>query len=173
MTEQTTGVPRSVPTEAFRAAMACHAAGVAVVTTRDATGRPWGLTVTSFSSVSLEPPLVVACVARRAGGYRAFADCTRFVVSLLDEEQEEVAARFARSGADKFPPHEHDTSTPGMPPAVPGALCRLDCRVHARHPAGDHLLLVGRVTEAHHREGTPLIHHRRTFHTLHSDPVRS
>ncbi|PWI17119.1 flavin reductase [Streptomyces sp. Act143] len=173
MTEQTTGVPRSVPAEAFRAAMACHAAGVAVVTTRDATGRPWGLTVTSFNSVSLEPPLVVACVARRAGGYRAFADCTRFVVSLLDEQQEEVAARFARSGADKFLPHEHDATAPGPPPAVPGALCRLDCRVHARHPAGDHLLLVGRVTETHYREGAPLIHHRRTFHTLRSDAVRS
>lgn len=173
MTGQITGGPRSVSAEAFRAAMACHAAGVVVVTTRDATGCPWGLTVTSFSSVSLEPPLVVACVAHRAGGYRAFADCTRFAVSVLDEDQQEVAARFARSGAEKFPPHEQDDSAPGTPPVVPGALCQLDCRVHARHPTGDHLLLVGRVTGVRHREGAPLIHHRRTFHTLRSDAVRS
>lgn len=172
MTGPVAEVPRSVTAEAFRAAMACHAAGVVVVTTRDTTGRPWGLTVTSFGSVSLEPPLILVCVAERASGYPAFSACEEFGVSVLDEGQEDVAARFARSGAEKFTAHETG-DTQAASPVVAGALCRLDCQVHARHPAGDHLLLVGRVTAVRYRQGAPLIHHRQAFHTLRSGVVAS
>ncbi|MFF1446501.1 flavin reductase family protein [Streptomyces sp. NPDC058295] len=164
--------PRSVTAEVFRAAMACHAAGVVVVTTRETTGRPWGLTVTSFSSVSLEPPLILVCVARRASGYPAFAACTKFAVSVLEEGQEDVAARFAHSGAEKFTAQE-SCDTPATAPVVAGALCQLDCHVHARHPAGDHLLLLGLVTSVRYRQGAPLIHHRKAFHTLGSGVVTS
>ncbi|MEV7194339.1 flavin reductase family protein [Streptomyces sp. NPDC093510] len=165
MTDTVAGALSSVTAESFRSAMACHAAGVAVVTTRDAAGRPWGLTVTSFSSVSLEPPLVLTCVAHRAGGYEAFAACTGFAVSLLDEVQQEIAQRFARSGGEKFSPQDSDDDSM-CSPVVDGALCQLECRVHARYPAGDHLLLVGRVTQLRYRQGAPLVHHQRAFHTL-------
>ncbi|MXM68967.1 flavin reductase [Streptomyces sp. HUCO-GS316] len=165
MTEPTATASHGVASADFRAAMAAHAAGVVVVTTRDADGRPWGLTATSFNSVSLEPPLVLVCVSRTAGGYEAFASCDEFAVSLLHEGQQDIAARFASRGADKFRSQD-TTSTPALLPAVEDALCELDCRVHARHPAGDHLIVVGQVTHIRLREGAPLVHHDRAYRTL-------
>ncbi|MEU4349002.1 flavin reductase family protein [Streptomyces sp. NPDC023838] len=164
MTERNATV-RPTASDSFRSAMARCAAGVVVATTRDAAGRPWGFTATSFCSVSLEPPLILVCVAQSASGYGAFIECAEFAVSVLREDQQEVATRFARSGADKFLPAQ-TTTTPALLPAVADALCGLDCRVHARYEAGDHLILVGRVTDVRVRNGAPLIHHDRAFRTL-------
>lgn len=88
--------------EGFRAAMAQLAGGVVVVTTEDADGRPYGFTATSFCSVSMDPALVLVCLAETSSSYEAFMDCRGFAVSLLGQEQRALATRFATTGADKF-----------------------------------------------------------------------
>ncbi|MFE7194884.1 flavin reductase family protein [Kitasatospora sp. NPDC057595] len=159
---------RAVTRDELRSAMARTAAGVVVVTARGSDGTPQGLTATSFCSVSLEPALVLVCVAETAGAYKALAGCEEFAVSVLRHEQSAVATRFATSGAEKF--HPADTElTPRDLPAVAGALCQLDCVVDARHPAGDHLILVGEVTAVRLADGgDPLVYAGRSYRTLSS-----
>ncbi|CAM5309807.1 actinorhodin polyketide dimerase [Streptomyces badius] len=130
--------------EEFRAAMAELAGGVVVVTTEDDEGRPRGFTATSCCSVSMDPPLVLVCLAKTSSSYQAFAECRGFAVSLLRDEQSALATRFARSGGEKFRA-ENTVTTRHLLPAVADALATLDCAVHARYPAGDHIILVGAV----------------------------
>ncbi|MDQ1050694.1 flavin reductase family protein [Streptomyces sp. V4I2] len=156
--------------EGFRAAMAQLAGGVVVVTTDDADGRPHGFTATSFCSVSMDPALVLVCLAETSSSYAAFMDCGGFAVSLLSQEQSVLATRFATTGADKFRA-EDTVTTPRLLPAVAGALAVLDCAVHARHPAGDHIILVGAVRHvlsgrAESGRGEPLVYHDRAFRQL-------
>ncbi|MEW2059851.1 flavin reductase family protein [Streptomyces sp. NPDC007002] len=151
--------------EAFRTAMAQLAGGVVVVTTEDDEGRPRGFTATSFCSVSLDPPLVLVCLAKSSSSYQVFAECRAFAVSLLRAEQSALATRFARSGGEKFRP-EHTVTTPHLLPAVADALATLDCAVHARHPAGDHIILVGAVRHVSSGRGEPLVYHDRAFRRL-------
>ncbi|MFE5245071.1 MULTISPECIES: flavin reductase family protein [unclassified Streptomyces] len=161
-----TAAPESPPTgEDFRAAMARLAGGVVVVTTWDAEGAPRGFTATSFCSVSMDPPLVLVCLARTSSSYQVFSECQGFAVSLLREDQSALATRFARSGGDKF--RSEDTApTPRLFPAVAGALAVLDCAVHARHPAGDHIILVGAVGHVLPGRGDPLVYYDRGFRQL-------
>lgn len=152
--------------ERFRTAMAQLAGGVVVITTEDAEGRPHGFTATSFCSVSMDPPLVLVCLADTSSSYEAFLGCRGFAVSLLSQEQRALAIRFATTGADKFRP-EDNVTTPRLLPAVAGALAVLDCAVHARHPAGDHIILVGAVRHVLSGRGDPLVYHDRAFRQLH------
>lgn len=156
----------------FRAAMSRLAAGVVVVTTREADGTPRGFTATSFCSLSLDPPLVLVCLAHTSSSFAAFDDCEEFAVSILGAEHTDVALRFATSGADKFPDGEHEL-TPSLLPVVAGALGRLDCRVHERHRAGDHTILIGRVTDARPAPGEPLLYYDRAFRTVAGSPPPS
>ncbi|MEU8674456.1 flavin reductase family protein [Streptomyces sp. NPDC048560] len=152
--------------DAFRAAMAQLAGGVVVVTTEDAEGQPRGFTATSFCSVSMDPPLVLVCLAKTSSSYQVFADeCRGFAVSLLRDDQSALATRFARSGADKFRA-EDTTTTPRLFPAVADALVTLECAVHARHPAGDHVILVGAVRHVLPGRGEPLVYYDRAFRRL-------
>ncbi|MGI3202702.1 flavin reductase [Streptomyces sp. GLT-R25] len=151
--------------EGFRAAMAQLAGGVVVVTTEDTDGRPYGFTATSFCSVSMDPALVLVCLAETSSSYEAFMDCRGFAVSLLGQEQRALATRFATTGADKFRA-EDTVTTPRLLPAVEGALAVLDCDVHARHPAGDHMILVGAVRHVLPGRGEPLVYHDRAFQQL-------
>lgn len=156
---------RTADTDGFRAAMARFAAGVVVVTTTDQDGTPRGFTATSFCSVSLTPPLVLVCLADTASAFGSFMACDDFAVSVLREDHSPIATRFATSGADKF--RAADTAlTPRLLPAVPGALCELDCRVHDRHRAGDHVILVGLVTGMRTGQGKPLVYYDRSYRRL-------
>jgi flavin reductase ActVB len=145
--------------------MAQLAGGVVVTTTEDAEGRPHGFTATSFCSVSMDPTLVLVCLAETSSSYEAFMDCRGFAVSLLSQEQSALATRFATTGADKFRA-EDTVTTPRLLPAVAGALAVLDCAVHARHPAGDHTILVGAVRHVLSGRGEPLVYHDRAFRQL-------
>ncbi|MFG2311829.1 flavin reductase family protein [Streptomyces sp. NPDC048566] len=166
MTETAQTVQRA-GTEDFRAAMARFASGVVVVTTRDADGEPRGFTASSFCSVSLRPQLVLVCLANSADSYAAFASCGPFAVSVLGSEHDALATRFATRGANKFASGGLSL-TPGGLPAVAGALAELDCEVHARHQAGDHMILVGRVSGARLGLDTaaPMVHYERSFRSL-------
>ena len=140
---------------------------VTVVTTVDGTGRRWGFTATSFTSLSLDPPLVLVCLNRTASTHPAFASADRFLVNLLAHGQDHLARRFARSGVDRFA--EGDAEGDVVPcelglPGVPDACVRVACALHTLHDGGDHSILVGRVLDTHvDDDRTPLVYYDRTF----------
>ncbi len=140
----------------FKRALGQFASGVTVVTTRDRAGAPLGLTVSAFCSVSLDPPLVLVSIDRRSETVRGFDQSGLFAVSVLAEGQEAVSHRFAFT-ADKF--GEGLLAGAHGLPLVRGALAHLECRVAARHEAGDHLLYVGEVLRLAAFPGRPLLYH--------------
>jgi flavin reductase ActVB len=156
MTEQ------SVDPADFRAAMSRFASGVTVVTTVDSAGKPWGFTASAFSSLSLNPPLVLVCLDRGADCFEAFTDNTHMGVSILAAGQDGLAMRFATRGADKFV----GGTSPGRAtkmPVVDGALAQVECETHARLDGGDHVILVGRVVSASVTDDRPMLHYNRAF----------
>ena len=148
--------------ESFRSAMALWASGVTVVTTADALGRPQGFTASAFCSASMEPPLVLVCLTRSAACFQAFAESDAFAVHVLGERQQELAARFARKGADKFAGLATTSGVDGVP-LLPDVLARLECRTVDRLAVGDHLALLGEVADAATGDGEPLLYYRRAF----------
>lgn len=152
----------SIEPGAFRRALGQFASGVTVVTTRDASGRPLGLTVSAFCSVSLRPPLVLVSVDRRSETQAGFEASGLFGVSVLAEDQEWVSRRFAVPGSAKFEGIDLTWGESGLP-LVPGALAHLECRVAASHESGDHVLHVGEVERLEVWPGKPLLHHGGTY----------
>jgi flavin reductase (DIM6/NTAB) family NADH-FMN oxidoreductase RutF len=147
----------------FREALARHAAGVVIVTaSRRTDGAPVGLTATSFSSASLDPPLVSFYVDRSSTTWPSLRAADRFAVNILAGGQSGLADRFARRGIDRFAPptawHLHDEH--GLP-VLDGACAQIVCRPHTTLDVGDHILVIGLVTAVDAREGDrPLLYHR-------------
>jgi flavin reductase (DIM6/NTAB) family NADH-FMN oxidoreductase RutF len=129
---------------ALRQAFGTFVTGVTVITTRDAEGNPRGMTANSFSSVSLDPPLLLVCVGKSALSYSAFAHSEHFAVNLLHEDQVDVSATFASKSADKFQTVDYDTVHTGSP-ILTDCLTWFDCTVDQRIEAGDHIILIGQV----------------------------
>ena len=130
-----------VDTRPLRDALGRFATGVGIVTARDASGAPVGMTINSFTSISLTPPLVAWCIDRRAAGFAAFSQSATFAVTLLGETQQALARRFATRGEDKF--RGLDTSGAEAPLIPDGcAWFRCDRSVDL----GDHRMLIGRIT---------------------------
>lgn len=152
----------SVPSAAFREAMAHFASGVTIVAARRATGLI-GFTATGFTSVSLSPPLILVCVGKTASAYDGVVGAELFGISVLGEEQRWIAERFATSGIDRFDGVSVFDGPVASVPLIDGALAHLECRPHARHEAGDHTLLVGHVLGATTALGRPLLHYARRF----------
>jgi len=153
-----------VTAEIFRGALARHPAGVAIVTLRGPTG-PAGVTVTSFSSASLEPPLVSFYIGHGSSSWPAIRTARHFAINLIGVGQEALAARFARKGEDRFaPPTRWHTGTAGLP-LLAGATTHLVCVRHQQVTVGDHELVVGRVIEVSIGQGgdRPLLHHQGQF----------
>jgi len=123
----------------FRRLLRRHAAGVVVVTA--AGDPPAGFTATSFTSVSLEPPLVSFALARTASTWRTVKTAPTVAVHVLHSDQEELARTFATSGIDRFAAHRWRPGPDGVP-LLEGVLARLVCRVHRRIPAGDHTIVL-------------------------------
>lgn len=129
--------------------------GVTVVTTFDHQGRPRGLTANSFTSVSLNPALILVCIGEDAASYSAFTACTRFAVNILSERQQPVSALFASKSPDKFK-RVRWTKSAGGSPLLEDSLAWLDCRLHTLMPFGDHAIVVGEVTGYSAGAGRPL-----------------
>jgi flavin reductase ActVB len=147
----------------FRTAMSRFASGVTVVTTRDDSGVRSGFTASAFSSLSLDPPLVLVCLERRADCFEAFEAAATMGISILAAGHDDVALRFATKGADKFGGSEmEDGPVTGMP-LVKGALAQVECEMYSKLDGGDHLILVGRVVGARVAEAEPLLHYNRAF----------
>ncbi|GAA2102487.1 hypothetical protein GCM10009780_52930 [Actinomadura alba] len=134
------------PAEArlLRSALGRFATGIAVVTAMSPEGTPVGMTVNSFTSVSLDPPLVLFCVGHRSCLYPTFASAHAFGVSILRENQTAVSWRFARPGFDRFAEGEPRPGRTGVP-LLRHALAAFECDEPQRIPAGDHDVIIGRV----------------------------
>lgn len=152
-------------TTLFREAMASFPSGVTIVTTADADGRWWGFTATSFCSVSLDPPLVLVCLACDAECAPVFHTARQWVVHVIHPEHAELALRFATRGADKFADAGFVPNENGLP-VLPGASVSLDCALHARYPGGDHTILVGEVEAVRLGADPPALYFRRGFRSL-------
>lgn len=156
----------TLDTRTFRDALGCYPTGVAVVTAESADRPPMGITVNSFASVSLDPPLVLWCVDRRSDRFKTFSAAQNFTVSVLDATHGGVSARLARPGA-----HALDgialAATALGPPSLADALAVFECVREWAQEAGDHVILVGRVRRfAHRSKGAPLIFFRGRYGTL-------
>lgn len=128
----------------LRDAFGCFATGVTIVTGRGPDGTPIGLTANSFTSVSLEPPLLLFCPANTASALPALRATARFAVNVLDRDSEAVANRFAQRGLDRFAGTDW-LDWDGLP-VLAAAKAVFACTLHADHDGGDHSILVGRVT---------------------------
>ncbi|MBU6367510.1 MAG: flavin reductase family protein [Gemmatimonadetes bacterium] len=166
MTDQS---PSRIAPELFRAVLGRFASGVTVVTTVDDEGRPHGMTVSAFSSLSLVPPLVLVCIGRDATLAPLLATRERMAVNLLALSQRELSQRFASKVPDRFDGVAHRIEEPGVP-VLEGALGWLGCRIVARHPAGDHVIYVGEVATAGTAEGEPLAYYRGAYASVVSAP---
>ncbi|MFG2757219.1 flavin reductase family protein [Streptomyces wuyuanensis] len=160
------GVSRLCPVDGdtFREAMAHLAAPLTVVTTRDVTGRRWGLTASAVSSVSMDPPLVLVGLSNTSSCRQALTDSDEFVINVLGEQHTEVARRFARRGVDRFADGDFGTWPDSALPCLPDALAAFRCTTVDRIPVGDHQLLIGRLTGLRtHGGAKPLLWYRRGF----------
>ena len=156
--------------EAFKDAMARFPTGVAIVTTVDEHDVPHGLTVSSFCSVSLDPPLVLVCLARSARCFPVFARTGDFAVSVLRPSHAELALRFANTTAEKFGRGGFArTSRGGV--VVADALATVECEVDRRHDAGDHVIVVGEVVGQPLADtGSPVVYFDRRFAAISPTP---
>lgn len=152
------------PTE-YRAALRHFASGVTIVTTRDREGRPCGLTASAFTSVSLDPPLVLVCVDRDATAHPGFEAHGWFAVNLLATGQEHVARQFALSGGDKFAGVAYREGRARLP-IIEEVVAALECRIVHRYPGGDHTIFVGEVEGAAVGGGPPLVYYGGDYHRL-------
>ena len=152
----------------LRDAFGSFATGVTVITAVRPDREPIGITANSFTSVSLEPPLLLWCLANSSSNVEVFAEGAPFAVHVLSHDQRDLAMHFARKGRAKFDIDRHWRDNP-HPPLIAEALCRFDCRVHATHPAGDHLIVVGEVLALARHAGAPLTVHAGRFGALSHD----
>ncbi|MEU0619612.1 flavin reductase family protein [Streptomyces rubiginosohelvolus] len=150
----------------FRRVLGHFASGITVVTARDADG-PTGFACQSFASLSLDPPLVTFMVARTSTTWPRIARAGAFCVNVLGAEQGALCRGFAVSGADKFAGVAYGDAPATGSPLLDSVPAWIDCRVHAVHTGGDHLIVVGRVEAlGAEEEGEPLLFHRGAFGRL-------
>lgn len=148
----------------FKLAMSHFASGVTVVTTEHE-GRPYGMTVASFASLSLNPPLVLICIEKNVKTHDAIDAAGVFGVSMLAQSQAAVSNRFASKSEDKFTDAAIHRGSLGVP-LIDGAICTLECRITDRLPGGDHTIFVGEVLHSETEESAPLIYFRSGYREL-------
>lgn len=151
--------------KALRQAFGTFATGVTVVTTRQPDGTPRGFTANSFTSVSLDPPLLLVCLAKTAHSADTFATAPHFAVNILAEDQKAVSGLFASRAPDKFAQCAW-TPGPADMPLIDGSLAQFTCAAHQLVDAGDHLILIGRIDHFATTEGQPLGYFRGTYFSI-------
>ncbi|MEN8895478.1 MAG: flavin reductase family protein [Yoonia sp.] len=146
----------SSDSDSFRNALGSFVTGVTVITTDSPEG-PVAIVANSFASVSLDPPLVLWSPAKSSKRFEHFAGSRRFAVHVLGADQRDICAAIIKSktAISDVPTRQ---SHCGMP-IIEGALATFECTLEATHDAGDHVIVVGRVTKAHHTGGDPLVFH--------------
>lgn len=156
---------RTTDQRRMRQALGSFVTGVTIVTTRSDDGLPVGVTANSFTSVSLDPPLILWSLDKRALSRPIFEIAAAFAVNVLALEQEDLARRFAQASADKF---AGLTTTAGFGdvPVIPESAATFECRRHAVHDGGDHVILIGEVMAYAHSDRSPLAFHGGRFRML-------
>lgn len=151
--------------KALRNAFGAFATGVTVVTTRQPDGTPRGFTANSFTSVSLDPPLLLVCLAKTAHSADVFRDAPHFAVNILAEDQKAISGLFASRTPDKFAQCAW-TPGPSDVPLIDGSLAQFTCANHQLVDAGDHLILIGRIEHFTTTEGQPLGYFRGNYFSI-------
>jgi len=166
LTKSSNRYPQSGPDpRALRDAFGAFATGITIITTPTDAGEPVGFTANSFTSVSLDPPLVLVCVAESAFGYSAFRSARRFCVNVLADHQRDVSDTFASRGAEKFSSVAWRSGSTGAP-VLSDVAAYFDCVPHQWTDAGDHGILIGRVVDFHFRDALPLCYYRGRYSAL-------
>ena len=150
---------------ALRAAFGAFATGVTVVTALDPDGRAIGLTVNSFNTVSLDPPLVLWSLSLASPKLEAFRAASHFAVNVLAADQQALSERFARRNSDKFAGIEWREGLGGAP-LLAGCCAVLECRNEVQHAGGDHLVFIGRVEGCSRQDKAPLVFHGGRYRQL-------
>ena len=152
----------------FRNTVGCFATGVTVITTTDSLGKPVGLTANSFTSLSLDPPMVLFCLDRKVASFQAFSEGGEFAVNILSEDQKDISNRFATTGDDKW--NDFDFITwEGSSPIIPGSLANLECKAADIFEGGDHIILTGEVIRMSVSDGSPLLYWKGGYAQLNVD----
>lgn len=150
----------SIEPRDFRHALGCFASGVCVVTTQARNGQALGVTISSFCSVSLEPPLVLFCLGKNTSNLDAYAASSCFAVNVLAESQMDLSENFARQSDDKFQGISFQKGKNGCP-IFQGCVATLECKLIDTHDGGDHIIIVGRVDRLGTTQGgAPLLRYR-------------
>lgn len=148
----------------FRDALAQFATGVTIICAQASDGRYVGFTANSFNSVSLDPPLILWSLGRRSHSLPAFEAAERYVVNVLSAVQIDLARRFSRPHADRFAGVAYELGWAGAP-RIAGCVAWLECRHHAQHRAGDHVVFIGDVAQCTRGTGEPLVFSQHRFAT--------
>lgn len=155
----------------FRRALGSFATGVTIITTRDADGVAAGLTVNSFNSVSLNPPLVLWSLSTGSQSLPAFLSAPHWAVHVLAADQHHLSGRFAARGKDKFAGLETDAGIGGVP-LLHGCMARFQCRTAFQYEGGDHVIFIGEVLAFDYNNAAPLVFHGgRYAHATVRDPL--
>jgi flavin reductase (DIM6/NTAB) family NADH-FMN oxidoreductase RutF len=163
--EEAEGAPPTLSSEEFRHACSRFATGVTIASVMDLAGTPHGLTVSSFASVSLDPPLVLICLGHQVTVIESFRAATHFGINVLSEAQRDLSERFARKGRDRFHGVKWHLGASGVP-LLDGVLAAIECQAHQRFISGDHDIVVGQMVRAHVSEGAPLVHFASRYRRL-------
>jgi len=156
--------------EEFKDAMARLSSHVTIVTAVDRHGRPRGFTASAVCSLSLDPPLLLVCIARSGAAHDTFMRADRFAVNVLRESHRDLAIRFASRAVDRFAGTDFIMAG-AQPPYLPDALSVLSCRRRDTHPGGDHTILVGTVEMLRTSPGEPLVYFDRKLCGLDMEPA--
>src|SRR5579885_3403965 len=149
----------------LRRVMGHFATGVTVITTLSKEGKMHGLTANAISSLSLDPPLLLICVDKKAESYPCFEESKVFTVNILADDQEDISRRFAVSGGEKFEGVAYRRGANGAP-ILNGTLAHLECKLYAAYDGGDHTIYLGLIEEAETREAKPLLFFRGGYREL-------
>jgi flavin reductase (DIM6/NTAB) family NADH-FMN oxidoreductase RutF len=147
----------SIDGREFRDALGCFATGVCVITASPEAHEPFGMTVNSFASVSLDPPMILWSLQNNSEMFDAWEKTTHFAVNILRKDQREMANQYARKGDHALAPDHFELADTGIP-VLPDSLVSFECELGATHPGGDHTILIGNVLAMNNREnGEPLL----------------
>jgi len=154
-----------IDTKAFRQCLGKFATGVTVVTCCDSDGNPCGITANSFSSVSLDPPLVLWNIAKVSNSLNAYLAAEYFAINVLAADQQDVSSHFAKSDHTVFRDIPHTLSDNGAP-LLPGTLASFECRTYDIHDCGDHHIVIGEVQAFRANENNPLLFYSGAYRTI-------
>jgi len=157
----------SIEPRDFRDTVGCFATGITIITTVEAGGAPVGLTANSFTSLSLDPPMVLFCLDFKVASFSAFREGGHFAVNILSTGQQDLSSRFAKSGPEKWEGVSFDTWDTGSP-ILPGCLANMECKVFSINEAGDHVIVIGEVLrlERAQEDVGPLLYYRGGYASL-------